>query len=102
MIPPIPPIRTSQHRVLVLYILWLTSGPLSTHKHPPRHYIQTNKTNSVGFIPQANYTKLSTADAAGEVNADFWGQRLLNGQRHSFLCPLISVFWTEAANFSFK
>jgi hypothetical protein len=38
----------------------------------------------------------------GEVSDNLWGQRVLRGQRNKFPRPLISVFKSEAATFSFK
>jgi hypothetical protein len=38
----------------------------------------------------------------GEVSANFCGESVLRGQRNEFPRPLISVFWTGAATFSFK
>jgi hypothetical protein len=38
----------------------------------------------------------------GEVSANFCGLRVLRGQRNEFRRPLISVFYTGAATFSFK
>jgi hypothetical protein len=52
--------------------------------------LSINKTNSVHFRPQANYTDRVTAEA-GEVHADFCGYRVLRGQRNGSLRPLISI-----------
>jgi hypothetical protein len=57
--------------------------------------------NLVAFSPQANYTSRAIA-AADEASAQFCGYRFLCGQRNGFLRPLISVFYTEAATFSFR
>jgi hypothetical protein len=46
------------------------------------------KTKLRGLSPQANYTE--RPPLVGEVSANFWGLRVLRGQRNEFPRPLIS------------
>jgi hypothetical protein len=59
------------------------------------------KLNSVAIVRKRTIPT-ERPPLVGQVSANLCGLRVLRGQRNEFPRPLISVFYTGAATFSFK